>query len=279
MRAEPDAWLAPGWEALDLDAALDAWRRDGFAVLPGVVGAVGLAALRERAEDLMHGRVDHTPFFYQGDAASGAYAEMPLGLGWIGPSDAYRKLEKLERDPRFLAYARNPLFERLARAVIPVGDVRLYRAILMNKRPGTDAAPGGTELPWHQDGGRLWGLDRDPQLQLWTALDDAPVAAGCMVFARGTHKGGLATPLGGAVPEAVSSGQPLDVVEVPARAGDVVLIHNLVWHASGRNRTPAPRRAFSVCLLDGETRCVRKKKAPREFPVLFHSLDVHGGAP
>jgi phytanoyl-CoA hydroxylase len=269
-----DSWLAPDWRGLDLGAALTAWRRDGFAHLPGVVSPAGLAALRTRAEDLMHGRLDHTPFFFQGDAETGAYSDMPLGLGWVGPSDAYRKLEKLERDPLFLSFASNPLFERLARAVHPTGDIRLYRAILMNKRAGSPEAPGGTELPWHQDGGRLWGLDRDPTLQLWTALDDAPEAAGCMVFARGTHLDGLATPLGGAVPEAVSSSRPLDLVAVPARAGDVVLIHNLVWHASGRNRTPAPRRCFSVGLLDADTRCVRKKKAPRIFPTLFPATHI-----
>jgi phytanoyl-CoA hydroxylase len=270
-------WLVPDWEARDLDGALAAWRRDGFARLPGVVSEAGLAALRERADDLLFGRVDHTPFFYQGDAESGAYSDMPLGLGWVGPSAAYRKLEKLERDDRFLAFARNPLFARLARAAHPTGDIRLYRAILMNKRAGTPEAPGGTELPWHQDGGRLWGLDRDPELQLWTALDDAPEAAGCMVFARGTHHGGLATPLGGAVPEAVSGARSLDIVPLPARAGDIVLIHNLVWHASGRNRTAAPRRGFSLGLLHGDTRCVRKKKAPRVFPVLFP--DDAGPAP
>ena len=27
-----------------------------------------------------------------------------------------------------------------------------------------------------QDGGRLWGLSRDPELQIWTALDDAPLS-------------------------------------------------------------------------------------------------------
>ncbi len=55
-------------------------------------------------------------------------------------------------------------------------------------------------LPWHQDGGRFWGLDRDPILQIWTALDDAPVAAGCVEVLPGSHRDGLATPLGGLVP-------------------------------------------------------------------------------
>lgn len=51
----------------------------------------------------------------------------------------------------------------------PNADLTLYRAILMNKHAG-----GGSDLPWHQDGGDFWGLDRDPVLQIWTAMDDAP---------------------------------------------------------------------------------------------------------
>ena len=79
------------------------------------------------------------------------------------------KIEKLEKDPLYLAFMRNPLFERIARAHID-GAVALFRAVLFSK-----PASGGTELPWHQDGGRFWGVDRDPTLQIWTALDDCPV--------------------------------------------------------------------------------------------------------
>ena len=97
-----------------------------------------------------------------------------------------------------------PLAQRLAKILgriekteVPVGtlDITLYRAFLMNKHAG-----GGSDLPWHQDGGEFWGLDRDPSLQIWTALDDAPFGGGCVEVLPGTHRGGLATPLGGVVP-------------------------------------------------------------------------------
>ena len=29
---------------------------------------------------------------------------------------------------------------------------------------------GGTALPWHQDGGEHWALDRDPLFFVWIAL-------------------------------------------------------------------------------------------------------------
>jgi ectoine hydroxylase-related dioxygenase (phytanoyl-CoA dioxygenase family) len=56
---------------------------------------------------------------------------------------------------------------------------------------------------------------------------------------------------------------------IPARAGDIVLLHNHVWHRSGANRTDAPRRGFTVCYLDAATRCTRKKRAPRTFFPVF----------
>ena len=118
-----------------LAAAIATYRERGFALLPGVVPEAELAALRERSDDIMAGRVDPSPFFFQGDAPSGRYEDAPLGQGrWAGPG-AYRKIEKLERDPRFFDYLRNDLFARIARAVLGDRGITLYRAILMTKPP------------------------------------------------------------------------------------------------------------------------------------------------
>ncbi|MCC6624908.1 MAG: phytanoyl-CoA dioxygenase family protein [Deltaproteobacteria bacterium] len=266
------SWIEPAWLEADLTPSLVDYRTRGFARLPGVATDVALVALRARVDALVSGALDHRPFFFQHDAPTGRHEDAPLGEGWIGPSPAYRKVEKLERDPVFLRWIENPLFERLARAVIGP-EVALYRAILMNKAPGSADAPGGTTLPWHQDAGALWGLDRDPELQLWLALDDAPIASGCLAFADGSHLDGLATPLGGLVPPALAEARPSarSPTLVPARAGDLVLIHNLVWHASGRNTTPLPRRGLSVCLMHAATRCTRRRGAPRQFVRLFEA--------
>lgn len=266
----PFDWLAPDWRERDLDIALSAWRRDGFARVPGVVSEAGLSALGERMTALTSGHLDHTPFFFQHDADTGRYEDAPLGLGWVGPSPAYRKVEKLEQDPLVFAFLQNPLFEALARRVID-GPVHLYRTILMTKPSLRDHAQGGTDLPWHQDGGRLWGLSADPELQLWVALDDAPMASGGLSFAARSHRDGLATPLGGKVPDGLVAERLARYprVDLPARRGDLVLIHNLVWHASGRNSTDTTRRALSLCLIPATTRCLRRRAAPRTFPLLF----------
>ncbi|MBM7116075.1 phytanoyl-CoA dioxygenase family protein [Archangium primigenium] len=259
--------LAVNPGTFDIEGPLAHYAAHGYARLGRVLAPEALEALRERADDLMLGRVSYPGFFWQMDAPSGLYADAPLGLGWQGPSLDYRKLEKLEKDARFLAWMQNPLFERLVRARIP-GDVSLYRAILFHK-----GERGGSEVPWHQDGGKLWGLSRDPELQIWTALDDAPLDGGCLEVVPGSHRWGLATELGGVVPpdQVAARGAEGLGVALPVVAGEAVLLHNYVWHRSGRSLTGQRRRGFSACYLGEDSRCVRKKKTPRAFFPLFRN--------
>lgn len=141
--------LLPGSADIDIERALERYREHGFASLGRVFSEAWLASLRERADDIMQGRVVHDGMFFQHDAATGRYEDLTHGEGWVGPSLAYRKIEKLERDDRFRAHIENPLFERIARAVIP-GAIAIYRAVLFNK-----AKEGSSEIPWHQDAGRF----------------------------------------------------------------------------------------------------------------------------
>src|SRR5262245_31465839 len=146
-------WIADEATEIDVARVIADWRREGFARVGRVLDDQGIEALRTRCDDVMLGRVTHEGLFFQHDAETGRYDDLLLGRGWIGPSLEYRKIEKLERDPRVRAWIENPVFERIARAVIGE-EVVLYRAILMTK-----GARGGTPLPWHQDGGSFWGLD------------------------------------------------------------------------------------------------------------------------
>lgn len=245
----------------ELDAALAGWAERGFARLPAVADTDELRALRARIEGLIAGVLPDPGLFFQPDAPTGSYADVTFGEGYAGPDTAYRKIEKLELDPVFWSWIASPLFARVAARVHPQGT-SLYRATLFSKAPLV-----GSDLPFHQDGGLFWGLDRQPMLQIWTALDDATPEAGCLCFAPGSHLRGLATPLGGLVPAALAVGVAEETV--PARAGDVILLHNLVWHRSGPNRTEAVRRGLAISYLDAATRCRRKKHAPRTFRRVF----------
>jgi hypothetical protein len=248
-----------------LDPALTHFRAHGWARLGRVASEACLEELRARADDLMFGRVVHEGLFFQHDAPTGRYGELAFGRGWEGPSPSYRKIEKLERDPVFRAWLENAVFERVVRAVVG-DDAAIYRAALFTKSAG-----GGTDLPWHQDGGSFWGLDRDPEIQIWTALDDVPAESGCVEVLDGSHAAGLATPLGGNIPRAIVDRESADGrrLALPAAAGEVLLIHNYLWHRSGVNVTGRARRAFSVAYMPASTRCLRRKRAPRAFVRVF----------
>lgn len=265
LSAFPETHLTDAAQNVDWSRVAHDFAEHGYARIGKVVAEEALVALRARSDELMLGTVVHPGMFFQHDSSTGRYQDLELGGGYCGPSLHYRKMEKLERDPLFLAFMENPLFAQIARFFIEDQAV-LYRAVVFNKAP-----QGGTELLWHQDAGRFWGLDRDPFLQIWTALDDTPEESGCVRLLQGTHKRGLATPLGGIVPQALvdeelSKQQP---VLLPAEAGEVLLIHNMAWHASSVNKTDVPRRALTLCIMTEQTRCLRKKRAPREFFPLF----------
>jgi hypothetical protein len=249
----------------EVAGAIAHFREHGWARLGVVAGEAALAELRARTDDIMLGRVVHEGMFFQRDSPTGRYVDLVFGRGWEGPSLDYRKIEKLELDPVFLAWLENDAFAPVVRGIL--GDeVAIYRATLFTK-----SARGGTELPWHQDGGNFWGLDRDPELQIWTALDDAPADAGCLEVVDGSHKDGLATPLGGTIPadRALARRAEDHVMPLPARAGEVILIHNYLWHRSGNNRTGRARRAFTVSYITAATRCLRTRRAPRQFMRVF----------
>lgn len=246
--------------------ALAHYREHGYARLGVLVPDAVLAPLRARIDAIMLGDVPNDQFFFQADTDTGKYEDLTFGKGYQGRSLRYRKIEKLEKDPLFFAYLQHPTFAPLVRAVTGP-DVSIYRALVFNKAAET----GGSTLPWHQDGGLFWGVDRNPELQLWTALDDVPLGGGCLEVMPGTHHAGLVRPIGGVVPAeaALAADAETRAVPLPAKAGEVILIHNHMWHRSRRSTSGLPRRALTVCYLPAATRCTRTKRAPREFTRVF----------
>ncbi len=257
--------LLPRTGDLDLAPLVAAFREHGFVRLGRVLSHDGAVALASAADRLMD---EHHPgLFYQHDAPTGRYEDLDFRSGWVGPSRRYRKLERLELVPAYAAWIENPLFGRIAHELLG-DDVRLYRAVLWNKAPQV-----GMAVPWHQDDGRFWGLDRPPMLQIWTALDDAPAPAGCLEVVPGSHLGGLATAEGGTVTSACLEEADAErrAVALPAVRGESILVHNHLWHRTGRNHTDRPRRAVTVSLLSGDTRCRRRRRRPRQFARMFGS--------
>lgn len=248
--------------------------RDGFLHLGQVLTSAEVAALCERADQLALGQVRNAGIEMQLDTG-GAYEELPGAVRSFAEGTLlYRKIQGLEKDPLFLPLVRHPLFaEVCAHQYGAHAPVSIFRAMVMNKPAGQ-----GTHLPWHQDGGDVWKLDRDPLVTIWIALDKATQANGCMDVVPGTHRLGLLTTYGSTVgADDVARHCPDDRMRpLEVESGHAVLLHNWLIHRSGVNPSPVPRRAVTICYLDGRT--VNTLTGNR-FPMIFGEdgahLDMH----
>jgi hypothetical protein len=232
------------------------WRTfetEGYVHLGRLLSDVELSALQQRIDDIMLGKanVDYSRMLMQLDSSTGNYSDMaPQTKGHKGATLNYRKIQDLEVDPLFLAYMQRPIFRDICRRVYGDAPIACFRAMFMNK-----PAHKGTFLPWHQD--RWSTLDRDPLITVWTALDPATIANGCVQIIPRTH-GSLINPShnsGFLTPEQSKQHAPDDRrVYLELKPGEAVLLHNWLLHASDVNHTDIPRRAFSVCYMDARTR-------------------------
>jgi hypothetical protein len=237
------------------------WEVDGYLPLGQVATDAQLAALQQRMDDIMLGRVRYERMFFQLDSEDGVYGSLKGDGTYQGPSLNYRKIQDLEQDPLFLEYMQHPLFRSITRRVIGE-DVSIFRAMFMNK-----PAHRGTILPYHQDGGTQWNLTMDPIVTIWTALDDSTVENGCVQVIPGSHKLGLLSERGHTItPEQEALyARDEDSVYLEAKAGEVFFLHNFLLHRSGVNPIDRPRRAFSVVYMDAATRT----RNGRAFPIVF----------
>ena len=249
----------------DLSADEEArFHSTGVVRLGRVVADDALAVLRGRIDDIMLGRVRYQGMLMQLDSDNGRYEDMPAQTtGFKGATLAYRKIEQLEQDPVFRRYLQGPLIRSIATRLIGP-EVAIYRSMFMNKPAGK-----GTVLPWHQDGGRIWRLDGQPLLTLWLALDPATRANGCVRVVPGSHHLGLLSEYGHTITadQQRLHCQPERCEDLLLEAGELVLLHNLVLHASDTNTSGQPRRAFSVCLMDASIRTTDRDQPA--FPKLF----------
>jgi len=245
-------------------AQLEAFDAQGFVKL-GRVGRPGqVEALAQRINDLMLGLVRNPAITFQLDSKTGNYEDVDFSNPvWKEPTLKYRKIERLDADPLFWEYTKDDFFAGVCRQLIGP-SVKCFRTMFMNKPAGA-----GTHLPYHQDGGTGWGVSKDPLVTIWTALDPATAANGCVEVVPGTHKLGLMSARGHVIDAAKL--KELNVVErgvlVELEAGDSFLMHNQLFHRSGRNNTSIARRAYSVCYMDGETQDLRPEHK-RVFPYI-----------
>jgi ectoine hydroxylase-related dioxygenase (phytanoyl-CoA dioxygenase family) len=118
-------------------------------------------------------------------------------------------------------------------------DARLYWDQSVYKVPN-----GSEPVLWHQDNGYTY-VEPQAYLTCWIAITDATPANGCVNVVPRVHRDGTlahsSTPIG-----EECWGDWSTAVEVPVRAGSVVVFSSLTPHATKRNMTDAVRKAYIV---------------------------------
>lgn len=242
------------------------YKVQGYLRLEGVMDEGELEGLQQRIDEIMMGTAptyyDRIMMQLDRDPAVGGDRPGPQSRGHKTATLCYRKIQGLEFDPLFLSFMQKPIFREICKRVYGAGTpVSCFRAMFMNK-----PVREGTPLTWHQD--RWTALDIDPLITIWTALDPATPANGCVKIMPGTHDR-LINPSHGSgfltQEQAETVVAENEIMDLEVAPGESVLLHNHMLHSSGTNNTDIARRAFSACYMNAATRSGNGDA----FPILF----------
>ena len=259
-------------------AQLDAFRRDGYLVLPNFVEAAACLRLRDRAlalaaqlapaaPDTVVFRADgstehatHDYFLSSGEAVRCFFEQAAFAADGTLKAAAHLSLNKLghamhDLDPEFAAFSRT-------KALASIGDSlgfqepQLLQSMYIFKQPRI-----GGEVACHTDHTYLWTEPRSV-IGFWFAIDDATTENGCMWALPGGHR--IPVKARSRV-DALRTKATLDVLDptpypteglVPLEAarGTLILLDGAVPHLSGPNRSDRPRHAYTLHVIDGTAR-------------------------
>jgi len=213
-------------------ATVEAYRRDGFVHVPGVLTPEEVAAAVEACRRQFTGGPDEA-----WDDDSGNVME------WVTNTAG--------ATPALFAVALHPRITRIAERLAGT-DLRLFKSETIRKK-----VSGSTGTPLHYDA-PVFPFDGEPAtLTAWVALVDVPVERGCMSFLPGSHRADTGTLFTEYEGYPFAPGPELDWhprATVPLRAGDCTFHDARTAHLAGDNRTDAERLSVASVYFDAATR-------------------------
>ncbi len=239
---------------------LDAYARDGFAVLPDFVSVADCEALRARAAELVAGFDRGTaPTAFstrdQAHARDRYFRDSGGDIRFFVEEEATGQLNKIghalhDLDPVFDRFSRQPRLAALADQ-LGLKSPLLLQSMYLFKQPHV-----GAEVGWHQDATYL-RTDPPSVTGFWIALDEADRDNGCLIALPGAHRGPLREWFGyrdGDLVTRTLDATPwpdVEPVALEVRRGTLIVLHGLLPHASTPNRSSRSRHAYSLHLIDG----------------------------
>ncbi len=252
----------------------EAFDRDGFLVLEDAVSLDACQRLIQRAEQLVDAFEPATVSVFSTKDQTRTTDEYFLSSGGevrfffeeeaFGPDGQLRQPKALsinkighaehDLDPVFSAFSRQPAFAAIA-ADLGFTDPLLLQSMYIFKQPSI-----GGEVVNHQDATFLY-TEPITVTGFWVALQDATLENGCLWALPGGHRTTLrqrfavnddrTTRFDVLDPSPLPGSDDAGMVPLEAKAGTLVLLHGLLPHASGPNRSGTSRHAYSVHIIDG----------------------------
>ena len=252
---------------------VDAYEQNGFLVIEDFASAQACADLRQRAVEIVDEwqPSDARTIFTTSEQERASNAEFMSSGGstWcFFEQDAFDENGQLRQAKQLsinkIGHAMHdldPIFERFTytreltavAADLGLTDALALQSMYIFKQPSI-----GGEVTCHQDATFLY-TDPMSVTGFWFAIEDATLENGCLWAAPGGHKTGLRQVFKRAGAMSDDDGTifevldptplptpPSELVPLEVPAGTLVVLHGLLPHWSGPNRSDQSRHAYSV---------------------------------
>jgi phytanoyl-CoA hydroxylase len=225
--------------------------RDGYVIVRELLPPADFAELRENLDRYVRQIVPNLP---EADAFYDVDRSRPETL---------KQLHRMDQDPFFAAYVRNPIWVSLAEALL--GErVSTLPPEWFNKPPGST-----TGTPPHQDN-YYSCFDPPNVLTIWMAMDPVDDENACMRFVPGSHLEGVRPHARSKVlgfSQHITDYGPQDAareVAIHLKPGDVSVHHGNLIHRAGANRSATRHRRAFALVFKGES-CRRDEVAYQRY--------------
>ena len=223
-------------------AQIEAFRRDGFVVIPDLLDLAELDAFGTAVDAAVTARTSHDTRSL--DEKSRYEQSFYQCINLWEDHDAVRPLTF------------HPALGAAAAALLGVDAVRLWHDQALYKEPG------GRETDAHQDQG-YWPIEQTDTITAWIPFDGSTLESGAMGYVPGSHTFGVRKFIN------IFFGEPEDLIAAPESRGiepvfievprgGVAFHHGLTFHLAKPNRTARMRRVHTIIYFrDGCTRSTR----------------------
>lgn len=230
------------------------WERDGFFFLRGWATPAVCESMNDRIVEMV--RADA-----RGESLGHAYIqqEQRLVASAEQPEDCLSKLFRVHRDEAvFRSFIEHPDLLDLAQDILGA-NIDCFLSQYIAKRPGA------LGQPWHQDAW-YFPFDREPQVGVWLAINEAHARNGPLWVLPGSHLEPVHKVVGDKRPGAnlgyveIVDHDMSGAIAVPMQPGDLLVFHSRLMHRSTDNESEQSRMAMVYHLGDSDTKDMSEEK-------------------